>query len=71
MIDYVWWIIQFKTPELGFVDGNVQLMLNDDGSQKAFLSPESAYSWAESERFLIDHQRTFVMGKETKELINV
>ena len=69
MIDTVWWIVRFKNSQLGFVDGNVQLMLKEDGSPLGFLSPETAYTWAESERFLIDHQQTFVMGKQTKELI--
>ena len=67
MIDTVWWIVKFKNPQLGFVDGNVQLMLNEDGSPKGFLSPESAYVWAESESFPIDNQQTFVMGRDTKE----
>ena len=44
----IWWIVRIKEPMLGMQDGNLQVMLNEEGNPVAFLSPESAIPWAES-----------------------
>ena len=65
----IWWIVRLKDPRLGLADGNVQLMLNENKTPKAFLSPESAYTWAEMEGLPIDNYYVHVIDRETKEYV--
>jgi len=63
-------IVKLHNPMLGFVDGNVQMMLNKDSlTPKAFLSPESAYAWAQSEGLYIDNYVIRVVDMATKQFI--
>ena len=65
----IWYIVQLKNPALSLVDGNVQVMLDEESKKpKSFLSGESAYAWAESVGFLIDNQHTFVIDRDTHEV---
>ena len=65
----IWYIVQVKERSLGVVNNNVQVLLSEDSkTPMAFLSPESAYAWAESVGFLIDNLHTFVIDRDTQEV---
>lgn len=65
----VWWIVNLREPLYGLQDGNVQVMLSEDTQIPVpFLSPASAYAWAESEGLDIDNRNTFVVNKDTREI---
>ena len=65
----IWYIVQVKERSLGVVNNNVQVLLSEDSkTPMAFLSPESAYAWAESVGCLIDNLHTFVIDRDTQEV---
>ena len=65
----IWYIVQVKERSLGVVNNNVQVLLSEDSkTPMAFLSPESAYAWAESVGFLVDNVNTFVIDRDTQEV---
>ena len=65
----IWWIVKVKEPLMGVMDGNVQVMLNEDDTEPiAFLSPESAVSWAESVDFNLDDPSIYIVDRDTREV---
>ena len=68
----IWYIVQLKNPALSLVDGNVQVMLDEESKKpKSFLSGESAYAWAESVGITIDGKYVIVIDRDTQEILNV
>ena len=68
----IWYIVQVKERSLGVVNNNVQVLLSEDSkTPMAFLSPESAYAWAESVGLVIDGKYLLVINRDTQEIANV
>ena len=66
----IWWIVRIKEPMLGIQDGNLQVMLNEEGNPVTYLSPASAVSWAESKGLSLDDPNICIVNRSTHEVYN-